>query len=459
MAKEVEEGGATKEPSRPPPNGKEREDTTETPSPPPSRGKKGGDTAKEPPQPSTSGSEGGETVGDPLGVLTGWEEVFHWRRVAHQEQQAAAGDGHAYYQIDSPSGMTIDDVLFAVATVWEPLRNRGTHFAFAGLDVFDHSVQQMDTPNRLQGSGVVGEGNVFIMPLLLSPPDTEDVEEGYTESLEKKEQETNAKGRVKKDKTKASAEQPSFELGHFLLAVAEKDSTKSRKVNITIFDSRIITLDKDVIRKRATELACTWLGTKVETEFVFRKVPQQIGNSNACGLYVILNAWAIMLGIGPIIERSSRRKGCGTDTGFLNFGLNMVNLALAGFMDSRTIRAFLNCYGYTKVEEPLNQGDAMNNTVKAVRMDSERLERALQAAELRSPSSSIASAHSPGSTNLKKAVSKSKLQQFMNLAPDATLEQAESFLATATGDVDKALMDFTKYESSKPDGSAGAEAS
>lgn len=440
--KEVE----NKEPPPPPPYGKEGADTTEEPSPPFPTAKKGCETAKDPSVPSAPASVGEETADEPPLPPTSWEEVLHLRLAAHNEDRDAAGHGHGYHQIASASGMTLDDVLIAVATFWEPLRNQGTGFAFAGASVIDQYLQQMAANGLVPDLGVVGEGNVFIMPLWF-PPDLEDTEKRFKENHEIKNKGQNAKAKAKKGN--------SIALGHLLLGVAEKDSGQSKKVNIKIFDSRPITLERDLIRKRATELACAWLGPAVKTEFDFRTVPQQQENSNACGLHVILNAWAIMLGIGLITQRVRPREGCEQHPGFLENGLAIVNLALAGFMDSRTIQAFLNYYGHTAVEDPLFREDDTKNTVIAVSMDSNRFERALGRP---SPSSSQTSAHNNSSTDVKKAVSESKVQQFMEMATNATLELAEHFIATEGEDVEKALTAFAVHQS-QLDGPTGSETS
>ncbi len=168
----------------------------------------------------------------------------------------------------------------------EPLREAGTDFAFAGTEVIDQSLQQLAAANQLEGFGVVGEGDKFIMPLFFPPGEKADEKE----HLEKKNNEANANGEAKEGEVNANAENLSSELGHLLLAIAKKASADSTEVEIEIFDSLINTVDPDMIRERAKELARAWVGLEVEPTFVFRKIPQQTRTSNACGLYVIFNA-------------------------------------------------------------------------------------------------------------------------------------------------------------------------
>ncbi len=128
---------ATKEPSPQAPSAGKGGDTSKEPSPPPTSVLEGGDTAKEPTSPLSSGSGAGEFTNGPARPPRTWEETLHNCLALHREQRAEAGDGLKYHEIEFVSGMTIDDVLFALATTWEPLREVGTGFAFAGMDVID----------------------------------------------------------------------------------------------------------------------------------------------------------------------------------------------------------------------------------------------------------------------------------------------------------------------------------
>ena len=478
-AEEVEEGGATKDSSAPRPNSKEGEDTAKDPSIPPPSADKGGDTAKDPSNPPTSVIEGGDTAKDPshppTSVIEGgdtakepwsllkngseggeesvneplstWEQIFNHRLELHHNQQDTAGDRHEYHRIDRASGMIVDDVLIAIATIREPLRKEGNDFAIAGPDVIDPSLQQVVAAGVLQGTGVIGEGNVFIMPLFF-PPSEEELDKEHKRNLEKK-------GNANTDTTNSS-----FILGHFLLAVAERTYAESVKVKVEILDSEEQYIHPDVIRRRAKEIVCTWLGTEVEPEFVFRDAPQQAYMSNACGLYVILNAWATMLDIGPITKGRHRRGRCGNDTDFVKHGLEIVNLALAGFMDSRTIRAFLNRFGYTDVEEPIDREDIdVEKAVVAVRMGPSRFDRTLHHLPL--SSSSTTSAHVLGSDGQGTATKfpNHQLQEFLdNAPPGTTLDEAKKYLEATGGNVDGAVLKFFEDES-QLDGPPGTEPS
>ena len=283
--KELEEDDATEEPSKPSHSHPGARKGVE----------KGVDAAREPISSLFSGSEDGEIAEAPTGLptrqptrgLRSWKEILDSGLRRHDEQRIAAGDRDGYHQIKSPSGMDIDDVLFAVATFWEPLRNQGTNFAFAGPDVIDQNLRQQFLAGHLESFGVVGKGNVFIMPLIF-PPVRKDVGEGFEKLPESKgfslesfenfwESEANGpitRGRAKQGKATTNAPNSSSPLGHLLLAVVEKDS-ESHNVNIDILDSLANHVDRDVIRIRAMEVARIWLHSDVQAEFHFKSVPQQ----------------------------------------------------------------------------------------------------------------------------------------------------------------------------------------
>lgn len=129
------------------------------------------------------------------------------------------------------------------------------------------------------------------------------------------------------------------------------------------------------------------------------------------------------------------------DRRFQEKGLQIVNLALAGFMDSRTIQAFLNFYGYTAVDNPLVREADVANAIIAVRMDSRRFERASRGGPP-FPSSSTISAHRPGSGS-QGAFTKFTahlIKKFPDNTPGGmTREQAGRFLTIAEGDLEEAI--------------------
>lgn len=278
--------------------------------------------------------------------------------------------------IEKASILSVDDVVLGIAPIWEALKRLGQvkfDFTFAGLDVFSPWGEKV----RI---GAVGSQSRFIMPLFFSCTEAgalEDQREG--------------KRTIR-------------HFVHLVLCVAELVDNEPKTVQIVLYDSRRDTMHWDEIvhnAKRVIEES-KWLGVDhSKTEVVYREaigivIPQKTDNDTS-GLHVILNAFAVMLGI-PIHNDRHRRvptendRRYATDDQFLTDGLRMVNLALAGFMDSSTIQAFFNVFGYS-VEQ--RYGDPARSVVPvdAVGMNVEKLRRTLRS---RQRDGNIALAESEG---------------------------------------------------------------
>lgn len=372
----------------------------------------------------------------------------------HREKRDTI-NGNTPRQIKNYQGMVFEQVLPAVAAIREALRDQGMTYAFAGDEVLDSGYSHV----VVESSGVVGgKENTFIMPLFFRPEDKH-LDKNYENRQKKRKKQQEAK--TESEKQKADDIPVSEPLGHILLAVAKNGSPKAKSIQIEIRDSRQGTVDLGDIHERAREVAAIWSGMNVDPVFVDVKVVQQPHRSNACGLLTILNAWAVMLDIPLRADDQRLIKPKRNDREFLRLALEIVNLALAGFIDSRTIQAFLNVYGYSE-----DQGVDFqpNHIIEAVKMDPTRLRQLLHEQEskdavenLHGPSSSQDSAHSSGSAYLKTAVFESTVQHFMDQAPEATLELAESYVADANGDLDQALTAFG-IQLSQTDGPAGSKA-
>ena len=267
--------------------------------------------------------------------------------------------------IHRESSLADYEVVLAIASIWEGLKRLYRphfDFAYAGMDVFSPG-------GDLEKIGAVGGWHRFIMPLFISSVGSKELDkQGHGRTINK--------------------------VGHLLLCVAELvdvDETRERPamtVRLEILDSSPGTVSQeDILREAKSKIEKSrWLGRKgvqrdVEYNLTFREVPRQVG-INTCGLYTILNAWAYMLGI-PIHEgrfrrgRDEKTLNDNVDLDFLRQGLEIVNLALEGFMDSATIQAFFHNYGYS-VEQRF--GDSARAVVKvyAIGMNLEKLERTLR---------------------------------------------------------------------------------
>lgn len=314
---------------------------------------------------------------DPSTAKT-WQEILDRGLARHRHskgtrKKTSRGGAKEPLFIKGFSNLTDDEVVTAIATVWEGLRRHGRKYAYAGLDIFA-SAGTGGEP--LEGFGVVGGQNAFIMPLLINS-------------------ERSHQGKKIRPKHNKPA-------GHLLLGVAELESRdepiQKQTVRIRYFDSLPGSVSSQDIENAAigTVRRSNWLGTDASNQPISPKsyartdipVPWQPDGTNACGIYLILNAWAYMLHI-PIHPGRDRRQNFNldvfTDTDefletdvvlesdfFLLQALEIINLALSGNMDSRTIQAFLNVYGYSAPQDPNNEGDSVVE-VPAIGMNAHKL--------------------------------------------------------------------------------------
>jgi len=221
-----------------------------------------------------------------------------------------------------------------------------------------------------------------------------------------------------KGKRKADKDRDVEHIGHLMLAVAHSERTKE-------------------IVENSEWAAPDDQGAHIPiANNTYVRTPKQKANSNTCGFYTILNAWAVMLGIP--VHPQSRRRGQSTHGEFMAQGLEMINLALSGHMDSRTIQAFLNVFGYTTVQDPENENDNVKHRVTTVRMNQGRLEIALNNQrcldENIPPASATPSDESPSLTTT--TFPDGDIQQLLALG--GTAEQAIEALRRSHGDVDAA---------------------
>ncbi len=275
------------------------------------------------------------------------------------------------------SNLADDDVILGIAPIWEGLKrlgSPGTDFTYAGIDVF--------SSDGLQPIGAVGGWSRFIMPLYFSPVGAEALEH------------------QSKGKEKITS------VGHLMLCVAELVNVRPMRVQLTLYDSCPNTVPLNQVWSEACRIInrSGWLDLKNSAAQVVYKFilccrsPLQVGY-NTCGLFTILNAWAVILDIPlhPFPLRRGRTKDDSfdpVDRRFLNEGLELVNLALEGFMDSATIQAFFNVYGYS-VEQRFDDPVRAVVPVNAVGMNMEKLARTLQR---RKWSSMLESARVQGTT-------------------------------------------------------------
>ena len=276
-----------------------------------------------------------------------WERIFvlgmerHKRLRAENEARNPRPQYDRPYQIDSLIDMSEEDVIFAIGSFWtrSPKPGGGRSFAFAGLDFFTQSPNPAIANPHLRQINVVGGPRPFIMPLLmhqLHQPDAGPPPPGGAEP------------------------------GHIILGHVQADP-EGKTYALTVYDSLRGHFDNANIRERAYWLLerAAWPYRPSQYEqgrsclthgsLSFKPVVSQQTGKNTCGFHTILAAWSILMQI-PFGNGSSGclRRGYRNSRRWDNFyaqGLEIVNLTLAGYMDTMTILAYFQIWG---LGEPQN---------------------------------------------------------------------------------------------------------
>ncbi|KAL8818962.1 MAG: hypothetical protein Q9191_007828 [Dirinaria sp. TL-2023a] len=224
-----------------------------------------------------------------------------------------------------PLALQEDEIVLAIGSVWAALRQHKL-FGYGNESVFGQQ-----TPATFFGETACGQGSKkFIIPLML--PSAEQIEAQEQDLLHHPET-----------------------VGHFILMVALKSDTNPNHYSLQRYDS-FPHIPRATILEAATNVVqfSNWLGLAPQLleHNPFLTVPtprQQILDS--CGIYTILNAWAVMLDIA-IHPGNERRETKFNEQQFIDRAREVIDLALAGCIDMRTIRWFLHEYGYSAVPQP-----------------------------------------------------------------------------------------------------------
>lgn len=228
-------------------------------------------------------------------------------------------------------GLWDDQIMMSIGVVWDALRQDDIFFAIADEKTLQICRERRD--EYIQGPRSALGPNDFIIPLSFG---------------------TDYLGHI----------------GHHLLAVAQV--TDKGPIKIKLMNSSPGRIAEQHIRAALAGIVMYsgWLGKNGTRplmvwpmiEFTDVLVPEQ-ELRNACGLNVVLNAWAEMLNIS-INEQRDRVKPCkegqeeaDESADFLSQTIEIIDLALLGHMDTETILAFMISYGYAKVGIPLNPED------------------------------------------------------------------------------------------------------
>ena len=273
-----------------------------------------------------------------------WEEILQERLARHTREYSlklAKPDPYRV-QVRSTTNMNFPDVWLAIGSIWAGLRKLSTPVvnAYAQLERFNYQESSRDL------YPAAGAGRRFIIPLF------------FLLGTE-------------------------FDVGHIMLAVARlEDEADKQQIQVEFYDSLPGIITNPRICQRTMEIIrdCRWPNpsdaeSQLIPSYTKSSTPRQQPGSNTCGMYAILNAWAVMLGIP--VSRNRRRRGLKSHEEFAKMGTRIINFALVGCMDSRTIQAFMNVYGYSAPQRPENPADYTAHAVKAKAMWKQQLDQYL----------------------------------------------------------------------------------
>ncbi|KAL8869561.1 MAG: hypothetical protein Q9174_004186 [Haloplaca sp. 1 TL-2023] len=276
-----------------------------------------------------------------------WRRIFEERMQFHREQQGQDEAWRSHlawrngpmispdpiHQIVGRARLYGDDVVLSIACLWQALRSGDDDSAFTSYDFFQacHLCPTDAAAFEFHISAAVGryESKHLIIPIIGGD--------------------------------------------HILLAVATRPTdSEISKIQYEIFDSSPLCLDPATIERavRNAVVRSGWLArdtkgyacapaTEPALTRITRDVPAQV-SVNSCGIHAILNAWVYLLRLPPL--NSTSRYDSEEDlhpldqreVQFITNAEEMINLALTSHMDTLTIRAFINGYGYCELQDPDN---------------------------------------------------------------------------------------------------------
>ncbi|KAL8869310.1 MAG: hypothetical protein Q9174_004365 [Haloplaca sp. 1 TL-2023] len=283
-----------------------------------------------------------------------------------------------FIQIESSENLWGNDVYLAIATLWHAAKDPliGHPMAFVNYD----GVTMSRFPN-LDHSGcraplfaAVGGPEDLLIPVVMdktfvSPPNSA----GLVAP------ETGDAGVYVNEKGETQGKD-----GHIFLVIAHLNGDGT--VLLTRMDSCTQAYPHDRISRSAYRVVrkSGWLCMNnqgfaeemdVDPSYTSELQPcVQQRSTNSCGIHTILNAWVRILGLPPLLgeQRSvypARAALYANDDDeedkFILGALELVNLALSGHLDARTVQAFLNFWGFVQLQDPAGELVA---EVKTMRM-------------------------------------------------------------------------------------------
>ncbi|KAI4109150.1 MAG: hypothetical protein LQ339_001956 [Xanthoria mediterranea] len=360
-------------------------------------------------------------------------------------------------QIISYSDVSNLDLVSSIAAVWDAVASHEDGRQFAFNSDSQYSLVRGDFLNedgkRMRSMAAVHGPNDLLIPMVMdgysrSPPNSAGFPPGQDPNDNEKELPAMDPKNPKGDKG---------QVGHTVFAVAQRikeDRIEGDQVRAIIFDSRPTGSDQTkriednfgkTIR-RIGWLGMDWYGRATENrdapprrvETLQPRVPFQV-SPNSCGIHAILHAWGYMLGL-PRLDSNVRLHGQRITTQwqadaeeetFITDAVRMINLAVAGHMDFRTIQAFFNHYGFCQLQDPNSSSEAQPEQRMATMMNDKILDKILD--EKRDAESTT-----KGTEPKDNQFREDDIWQVRQVAEGMRWSEAVYYLDAANGDIDTA---------------------
>ena len=320
-----------------------------------------------------------------------WKAVFEEGRARHLKERDEDPEWKNYQRKDPEqkpkiqqmkiprpdgSGTEIlsEEANVALASVREAVKELGHEFAFlndGGIMWFKNTDTTDSKGIRVPHAGVANTSHDLILPLLFSqlnpsPPPSAEYEEYKA-----------AKNRLQPGSAMSQTEwQTRGQLegdAHIVLVVCRRKEDEPKKVDMLVMDSfkqnvpadRIHDAVFTVIRKSGWWGGLDMAGRArdadeipvlVEEERL--AVPHQ-DTPMTCGIHTILNGWVYMMNLPAINQghriyyhaRADKAGELNEEAWFMGLAREVINLALAGHMDTLTIQAFMNVVGFCQLQD------------------------------------------------------------------------------------------------------------
>ncbi|KAL8690634.1 MAG: hypothetical protein Q9218_003968 [Villophora microphyllina] len=288
--------------------------------------------------------------------------------VRQQQQEGVENPGN--WRIIPRADDILDrHVFLASAAIWRSQRLAGQQFAFGGVDQqqllrIENSGAEYFAECRRSGvPPVVGDApDDLILPVIISA-------NGVSPPSSARKAQFGNDAQQPAQPAEGETAGLSGGVGHTVFAAAHQNPDGS--IETRVLDSlpgyvkRSIhsTVEKVVERSGWLARANDGLPSRTIPPPRFNSqdvmVPLQGGGQNSCGVHTILNSWRYMLRLPEVNSRVRlHQPGYGSrdyvwlDHSFIVDAMALINLTIAGFMDARTIQAFMNYNGFCALQHP-----------------------------------------------------------------------------------------------------------